>query len=366
MSQQNTQSATTSPGYGPSKRLIFSGDESKYELWEIKFLGHMRLHKLFDTIVQPGEGGVAAPDEAKNADAFAEIVQYLDDRSLSLIMRDAKNNGRRALEILREHYLGKGKPRIISLYTELTSLKMKDDEKVTDYMIRAETAATCLKTAGENISDSLLVAMVLKGLPSQQYGTFSTVITQKEKEVNFTEFKIALRSFEESEKCRRNPMENDDSIMKAHANPKQGYRKNSNPVITCYECGKSGHKSFECKSKGRKGKTLRWCEHCKSSTHDTKFCRKKDVSVKSMKDNDANGDDRTFAFKASINDYNLNDCILLLSGRCGWDIVAKAARANIPCIASLGAASTLAAETARKLGIKLYTFVKPDRSVIIG
>ena len=40
---------------------------------------------------------------------------------------------------------------------------------------------------------------------------------------------------------------------------------------------------------------------------------------------------------ASINDYNLNDCILLLSGRCGWDIVAKAARANIPCIASLGA-----------------------------
>ena len=69
---------------------------------------------------------------------------------------------------------------------------------------------------------------------------------------------------------------------------------------------------------------------------------------------------------ASINDYNLNDCILLLSGRCGWDIVAKAARANIPCIASLGAASTLAAETARKLGIKLYTFVKPNRSVIIG
>ena len=69
---------------------------------------------------------------------------------------------------------------------------------------------------------------------------------------------------------------------------------------------------------------------------------------------------------ASINEHNLNDCILLLSGRCGWDIIAKAARANIPCIASLGAASTLAAETARKLGIKLYTFVKPDRSVIIG
>ena len=32
-------------------------------------------------------------------------------------------------------------------------------------MIRAETAAASLKRAGEIISDSLLVAMVIKGLP---------------------------------------------------------------------------------------------------------------------------------------------------------------------------------------------------------
>ena len=116
-------------------------------------------------------------------------------------MRDAKNDGRKALGILREHYLGKGKPRIISLYSELTSLKMDEHERVTDYVIRAETAATCLKTTGENISDSLLVAMVLKGLP-QRFRTFVTVITQKEKDANFTEFKIALRSYEETEKTQ--------------------------------------------------------------------------------------------------------------------------------------------------------------------
>ena len=37
---------------------------------------------------------------------------------------------------LREYYLGKGKPRIIALYTELTSLSMASDERVTDYVIR--------------------------------------------------------------------------------------------------------------------------------------------------------------------------------------------------------------------------------------
>ena len=48
--------------------------------------------------------------------------ECLDDRSLSPVIRDAKDNGKKALEILREHYFGKSKPKIISLYTELTIL----------------------------------------------------------------------------------------------------------------------------------------------------------------------------------------------------------------------------------------------------
>ena len=94
-------------------------------------------------------------------------------------MRDAKDDGRKAIEILREHYVGKGKPRVIALYTELASLKMSEDCGLTDYVLKAETAATSLKSAGEEISDSLLVAMVLKGLPTQ-YNTFKTVVTQRD------------------------------------------------------------------------------------------------------------------------------------------------------------------------------------------
>ena len=57
---------------------------------------------------------------------------------------------------------------------------------------------------------------------------------------------------------------------------------------------------------------------------------------------------------------------LLLSGRCGWDIVSKAARMNIPIIASIGAASSLAAKTARSSDITLVSFAKNDRAVVIG
>ncbi|KAJ8034120.1 hypothetical protein HOLleu_20828 [Holothuria leucospilota] len=50
----------------------------------------MRLQKLYDVIIPPddnGEGEGAAPNVQKNADAFAELVQCLDDRSLSLVMQ---------------------------------------------------------------------------------------------------------------------------------------------------------------------------------------------------------------------------------------------------------------------------------------
>ncbi|MDA8639014.1 formate dehydrogenase accessory sulfurtransferase FdhD [Candidatus Poseidonia alphae] len=57
---------------------------------------------------------------------------------------------------------------------------------------------------------------------------------------------------------------------------------------------------------------------------------------------------------------------LFLSGRCGWDIVAKAAKSNIPVIVSVGAASSLAAQTARAANITLVTFVRNGKSVIIG
>ena len=77
-------------GYGPRRTLIFDGDESKYELWEVKFLGYARLQKLYDIFV-PAADEKEAPSEAKNAEAFAELVQCLDDRSLSLVIREAKD-----------------------------------------------------------------------------------------------------------------------------------------------------------------------------------------------------------------------------------------------------------------------------------
>lgn len=57
---------------------------------------------------------------------------------------------------------------------------------------------------------------------------------------------------------------------------------------------------------------------------------------------------------------------LLLSGRCGWDIVAKAAAMGTPVIASFGAASSLAVDAARWANITLVSFVRDGKAVVIG
>ena len=122
-------------GYGPSSRygrLLFDGDERKYEQWEVKFLGYMRLRKLKDSITAADDVEITA---AKNEETYAELIHFLDDKSLALVMRDARDDGRKALKILRAHYAGTGKPRVISLYTELTSLVKSEHETVTDYVI---------------------------------------------------------------------------------------------------------------------------------------------------------------------------------------------------------------------------------------
>ena len=108
-----------STGYGHrTSRLVFNGDESKYELWEVKFLGYLKIHQLHELILS-----LTVQTDLDFVEKDAELIQFLDDTSLSVVIREAQDNGKKALAILREHYLPKGKPKIVPLYTELTSLK---------------------------------------------------------------------------------------------------------------------------------------------------------------------------------------------------------------------------------------------------
>ncbi|XP_057679455.1 uncharacterized protein LOC130907930 isoform X2 [Corythoichthys intestinalis] len=222
-------------------RLAFDGDEAKYELWETKMLGHFHLIGLKKTVlVGPTTEAERENDEMKNADAYAEMIQLLDDKSLSLIMRDAPNDAQ--------------------------------EESIVDYIIRAETAITALRNAGETLGDGLLIAMVLKGLP-ENYKPFTIHVVHTDENMTFAEFKTKLRSFEETEK---NAAESSDRVMKTKARAsKQATKANARDRIkddtelVCFKCGIKGHRAKSCRQKT-------WYSRCKTDTHKDTTCRRKE------------------------------------------------------------------------------------------
>ena len=315
-------------GYG-ARTPVFTGDSEDFEIWSIKFKGMMRLHSLIDILNSTAD----TVDASKNAQIFAYLAQCLDDKSLTLIIRDAEDDGRKAFNILKEHYLGSSKPRILSLYTELTSLKMKSAESVTDYVLRAETAAARLRQANEQFSDKLLIAMVLKGLP-ESFHAFSTIINSNEADLTFPKFKTQLRSFEETEAAREHYSGTGDDIRKltGNTNPRSlGNAGSSNsPRSTTFnrtsgpkqhgggsqqQHGGRQHGRPSHRGRGGRQKSM-WCHHCKNSSHNSEYCKRR-KSDKNYQIETVSDEETCFkiseiinesVYSASDNDSYLVDC----------------------------------------------------------
>jgi len=111
-----------------------------------------------------------------------------------------------------------------------------------------------LRNVEKVVSDGLLVAMVIKGLPDE-YKVFVAVTTQSDTVQNFQKFKLALTNFEETEQIRQTNKKR--SVMKNKVHYQQNNQSKAN---VCYSCGTPGHKSVDCTKKDKK-----CCLNCKTT-----------------------------------------------------------------------------------------------------
>ena len=73
-----------------------------------------------------------------------------------------------------------------------------------------------------------------------------------------------------------------------------------------------------------------------------------------------NAVDKVVGAAALAGDLPLNDRVLVVSGRAGFEIVQKATVAGIPVLAAVSAPSSLAADAAERLGMTLVGFLRGD------
>ena len=279
-------SAQNSTGYGPRTRLYFDGNPTSFPIWETRFLNYLYtqdkdVHKSI--IPKPTDGEDPTNFEEKNRMAYAELVQVLDEKSLLLVMTDAANDGRKALSILRQHFASTEKPRVLTLYEELTTLRMQDHEHITDYIIRAERASTGLRTAGEQITDNLIIAMLLKGLP-ESFKPFVVVHTQLDKVKTLSEFKASLTNYASTEAIRN--QRECSTAMTAQTSSK----------TQCKACAKYGHRSLNCSVK----ESL-MCSYCNKPRHVEAVCFLKKRGVKPV--TSQNSTNLTFTFLTNTTTY---------------------------------------------------------------
>ena len=69
---------------------------------------------------------------------------------------------------------------------------------------------------------------------------------------------------------------------------------------------------------------------------------------------------------AIMMNQNPSEYVLVLSGRMGWELVAKAARVGIEIVVSVGAISSAAADLGRACGMTLIGFARENTGVVIG
>ena len=144
-------------------------------------------------------------------------------------------------------------------------MKKSHPKSITDFIIRTENAATVLNAADVALNDSLLVAMVLKGLPDD-FAPFVEVITQQERIHDFQKSKQALRNFDETENTRINKRDevSKNAIMKTENTFGTNSKKKG---IICYSCGITGDKASKCR-----GAVVITSAQLHSTKYELRFC----------------------------------------------------------------------------------------------
>ena len=292
-------------GYGPRiitmdsqtiKWLVFNGKAENYPAWSTKFTAYMQTKGLYKALlgkeIIPEEIAPLAEDASneqktawdakvrernkqieeikeRNNTVWCHIALALDNNSLLYIRHgclssDGVGDGAKAWRLLQQRYSNVEKPTVESLVRQISRLQLDENEKLSEYFIRAQELMSRLTEAGENISETLFNALVINGLP-EKYEHF-IVQESFNPAANFTELRTRLQNYDDS-RLQRSQAE-EDSATAMHSGNTSGNKGPSKPKGDCFVCGYPGHFAKQCSKR-----SSAFCSKCKKRGHLPKACR---------------------------------------------------------------------------------------------
>jgi len=148
--------------------------------------------------------------------------------------------------------------------SELSNIRMKKDKNIDTYVNRAEALRNQCAQLGKNIEEYELRMYIIKGLRTEFDQNVRVLETQRDLTIN--DIRYALKQEELRKSVRKEERTSKDEYVRRA-------REKSKNDVTCYNCGKKGHISSECRNKQK-------CYNCQRFNHIAADCKqsKRDVT----------------------------------------------------------------------------------------
>lgn len=260
-----SDATVTASGPRNVRIIAFSGSPNDWRAWKPKFIALLSIERqdIITKIIDVA-GTPTRTNAELNEALYQRLVMSAEMAAFDVVIaHEATKNGKAAWDGLIDKYEGNTEGRLLHLFMQLSNIRIKDNEDPYAYILRAEALQRQLKGFDEEVSDTLLKAVILNGL-DKSYNTVITVI-QAMRNVH----KGILRETLQTHYKSLHPTDGSSA-----AAPDAAVAYAAQQPLRCRFCKQHGHEQRTCPKRTRAGlgATGKWCELHLSSGHNTLDC----------------------------------------------------------------------------------------------
>lgn len=219
----------------------FNGED--FGLWKFMVESFLKANDLYKVVAGTEEETKAITEiERQKVDCI--LVQALDPGILVQVY--TKNGPKERWNFLIDVYEQKSSDRVQQLNEEFCVATMDSDESVGSFVSRISNIAASLKSCGEEVKDSMIMAQVLSKLPER----FSMFVVAWKQRTSADRTLVNMTSGLLSEEQRLKNLESPGpsgafkaSFKKRNTESKSSFRGR------CFKCNEVGHLARNCRSK---------------------------------------------------------------------------------------------------------------------